>query len=81
MHMELNNDFTRTRKPIEFLEAVNGPLSGSILRGGSWYDPPRFCRSAMRRWLDEDRGGPDIGFRVALVPAEPDSPQNGEAQR
>ena len=61
--------------------ADDGPLSGRILRGGSWYDPPRFCRSAMRRWLDEDRGGPDIGFRVALVPAEPDSPQNGEAQR
>ena len=81
MHMELNNDFTRTRKPIEFLEAVNGPLSGRILRGGSWCDPPRFCRSAMRRWLDEDRGGPDIGFQVALVPAEPDAPQNGEAQR
>ena len=61
--------------------ADDGPLSGRILRGGSWYDPPRFCRSAMRRWLDEDRGGPDIGFRVALVPAEPDAPQNGEAQR
>ena len=61
--------------------ADDGPLSGSVLRGGSWYDPPRFCRSAMRRWLDEDRGGPDIGFRVALVPAEPDAPQNGEAQR
>lgn len=26
MHMELNNDFTKTRKPIEFLEAVNGLL-------------------------------------------------------
>ena len=61
--------------------ADDGPLSGRILRGGSWYDPPCFCRSAMRRWLDEDRGGPDIGFRVALVPAEPDAPQNGEAQR
>ncbi len=35
-------------------------------------DPPRFCRSAMRRWLDEDRGGPDIGFRVALVPVDSD---------
>ena len=61
--------------------ADDGSLSGRILRGGSWYDPPRFCRSAMRRWLDEDRGGPDIGFRVALVPADPDAPQNGEAQR
>ncbi len=61
--------------------ADDGPLSGRILRGGSWYDPPRFCRSAMRRWLDEDRGAPDIGFRVALVPAEPAAPKNGEAQR
>ena len=61
--------------------ADDGYLSGRILRGGSWCDPPRFCRSAMRRWLDEDRGGPDIGFRVALVPAEPDSPQKGKTQR
>ena len=35
------------------------------LRGGSWYDNPRYCRSAAR-----DRGGPRtrsnrIGFRVA----------------
>ena len=61
--------------------ADDGPLSGRILRGGSWYDPPRFCRSAMRRWLDEDRGGPDIGFRVALVPVEPDTPKKGEEKQ
>ena len=29
MHMELNNDFTKTRKPIEFLDAVNGLLCSS----------------------------------------------------
>ena len=58
----------------------DNPLSKRILRGGSWYDPPRFCRSAMRRWLDEDRGGPDIGFRVALVPVESDGQQT-EAKR
>ena len=58
----------------------DNPLSKRILRGGSWYDPPRFCRSAMRRWLDEDRGGPDIGFRVALVPMDSDD-KTTEAKR
>ena len=29
MHMELNNNFTKTMKPIEFLEAVNGLLCSS----------------------------------------------------
>ena len=58
-------EWCRCTAPVD-----DDPLSTRILRGGSWYDAPRFCRSAMRRWLDEDRGGPDIGFRVALVPVE-----------
>ena len=59
----------------------DNPLSKRILRGGSWYDPPRFCRSAMRRWLDEDRGGPDIGFRVALVPVDSNEPPKEQAKQ
>jgi formylglycine-generating enzyme required for sulfatase activity len=47
-----------------------GPSSGSfrVLRGGSWYCNPQFCRAAYR-----NRSAPDyrlncIGFRPALVP-------------
>ena len=42
--------------------------STSEAQGTSWWSSRASC--AMRRWLDEDRGGPDIGFRVALVPVE-----------
>jgi formylglycine-generating enzyme required for sulfatase activity len=42
-----------------------------LLRGGSWYGDPRFCRSAHR-----DRGRPgssddNIGFRVVCLPQDP----------
>ena len=49
-----------------------GPSTGSfrVHRGGSWYGTARNCRSA-----DRDRSSPgrqlyNLGFRVALVPAE-----------
>ena len=49
-----------------------GPQSGSdrVLRGGSWVHIAQYCRSA-----DRDSFGPDyryynIGFRLALVPAQ-----------
>ena len=40
-------------------------------RGGSWYLPPRFCRSATRRYYKRDsNNGPynDVGFRVVCLP-------------
>ena len=39
----------------------------SILRGGSWYDFPRYCRSASRDVVISDRSLllNDVGFRVA----------------
>ncbi len=50
----------------------SGPIGGSVrvFRGGSWYHPARYCRSAIRnrhlpsyRWYD-------LGFRVSLVLAD-----------
>jgi formylglycine-generating enzyme required for sulfatase activity len=35
-----------------------------ILRGGSWYDYPRFCRSACRDFNGPGGGDFNIGFRV-----------------
>jgi len=37
-----------------------------VLRGGSWYSPPEYCRSAYRRANPPDVRLNIIGFRVAL---------------
>ncbi|MEX0271814.1 formylglycine-generating enzyme family protein [Leptolyngbyaceae cyanobacterium UHCC 1019] len=40
-----------------------------LLRGGSWYDNPRHCRSANRNWHGRDYRGFNFGFRlVCAVP-------------
>jgi len=43
-----------------------GPKSGSdkVLRGGSWIDGPKDCRSAKRRSYDPNDDYSDIGFRI-----------------
>ncbi len=43
-----------------------GPSSGEerVVRGGSWLDSPRDCRSAKRRSFDPDKNYSDIGFRI-----------------
>ena len=45
-----------------------GPSSGStrVLRGGSWYDTPKDCRSARRNCLKPDNSRDKIGFRVVF---------------
>ncbi|TYT72347.1 SUMF1/EgtB/PvdO family nonheme iron enzyme [Microcystis aeruginosa] len=36
-----------------------------VLRGGSWSNNPRYCRSALRNWVNPDNRSSDInGFRV-----------------
>ena len=54
----------------------SGPARGSsrVRRGGSWNHPAGRCRSAHRHWGDpSDRYG-DLGFRLALSPAEASQP-------
>ncbi|MEC4815163.1 MAG: formylglycine-generating enzyme family protein [Scytonema sp. PMC 1069.18] len=41
-----------------------------LLRGGSWYDYPRYCRSACRDYYVPDVRGGDIGFRVVVSVAD-----------
>jgi formylglycine-generating enzyme required for sulfatase activity/uncharacterized caspase-like protein len=46
---------------------VDRKASGSdlrVLRGGSWYNFPGNCRSAMRNWYEHDYGFNGLGFRV-----------------
>jgi formylglycine-generating enzyme required for sulfatase activity len=40
--------------------------SRHVLRGGSWYDDSRGCRSAYRNGSDADSGSDFIGFRLVL---------------
>ncbi len=49
-----------------------GPSSGSlrVLRGGSWLDFARHCRSAFRYFSSPGNGFDYLGFRVCLVPPE-----------
>lgn len=46
----------------------NGPSSGSsrVLRGGSWYANPVYCRSAYRSGIAPDNRDCSRGFRVVL---------------
>ena len=46
-----------------------GPESGAyrVLRGGSWYSNPRYCRAACRYWRAPDFTHDFIGFRVLCV--------------
>lgn len=41
------------------------------LRGGSWFTPPRFCRSSNRAFYDQSYTDDSIGLRVAqIMPAK-----------
>jgi formylglycine-generating enzyme required for sulfatase activity len=48
-----------------------GPGSGKshVLRGGSWYFPPKFCRAAERLQFTIVYRIRSIGFRVVLTRA------------
>jgi formylglycine-generating enzyme required for sulfatase activity len=50
-----------------------GPASGMnrVVRGGSWYAFPKFCRSAYRNHYAPDSRFNDFGFRVACDVAAP----------
>jgi formylglycine-generating enzyme required for sulfatase activity len=52
-----------------FNENVNEETS-RLLRGGSWDNHPRFCRSASRGLLPPDNRGSNLGFRVCCLPQD-----------
>jgi formylglycine-generating enzyme len=51
---------------ISPLNDPQGPSQGSerVYRGGSWFSPPRDCRSAVRKGLSPSDRVSDLGFRV-----------------
>ena len=46
-----------------------GPVSGTyrVIRGGSWYYYPRYCRSAFRDYLNQDLRYSNYGIRAVLA--------------
>jgi len=43
---------------------------GQLLRGGSWLDHPRFCRSAYRNYYHPVNRDYNHGFRVRCLPQD-----------
>ena len=51
-----------------WLDPKPGEGAERLLRGGSWYNNPRYCRSACRDRGDPDGRDSDLGFRVCCLP-------------
>jgi formylglycine-generating enzyme required for sulfatase activity len=48
-----------------WLESGGGDCGRRVLRGGSWYNEPRYVRSATRYRNTADFRFTDVGFRLA----------------
>ena len=57
-----------------------GPAAGlnRVVRGGSWYHPASYSRSASRGWNRPSSRLDDFGFRLAMSPSGAGSPEAGE---
>ena len=56
--------------PLDGSAWLEDPLhnNGRVFRGGSWFNPPRFCRSAFRFHCAPVDQSDLLGFRVVLAP-------------
>jgi formylglycine-generating enzyme required for sulfatase activity len=63
-----------SRDGLKALPGARDPVR--VVRGGSWNNPARFCRSAFRNWRNPGFRIGDRGFRVCLVPG-PRASQTG----
>jgi formylglycine-generating enzyme required for sulfatase activity len=53
--------------PVDGSARVDNSTENKLLRGGSWYGIPRFCRSAFRDYGSRDFCLSNFGFRVLCV--------------
>jgi formylglycine-generating enzyme required for sulfatase activity len=58
------------RARIDEDASANQDRKSRLLRGGSWYFSPRFCRSAYRSWNLPDFRNLFVGFRVCCLPQD-----------
>ena len=49
----------------------DGGRVAQLLRGGSWNNNPRNCRSAYRNHNQPDNANNNVGFRVVCLPQHP----------
>ncbi len=54
-----------------WLSDNSGEQASRLLRGGSWNDDPRFCRSASRYHDRPGLADGGLGFRVVCLPQDP----------
>ena len=49
-------------------ESLPGSAIGRVIRGGSWDNKARYCRSTVRNWDRQDSRVNFIGFRIVCIP-------------
>jgi formylglycine-generating enzyme required for sulfatase activity len=64
---EYSDGFYDTTPPGDATSPSEAPARG--VRGGSWDDEPRFCRSAVSLRFRRNHRSFSIGFRLVLVPS------------
>ena len=72
MHGNVNEwcwDWYSAAYPMENQSDYSGPETGSyrVVRGGSWFDKARYCRSAFRGSISPELRLRDLGFRLVRV--------------
>jgi len=74
MHGNVGEWTRSTYRPYPYSSATNQLTSGTagrkVVRGGSWYDRPKRCRSASRLAYHADQVVFDVGFRVICQAAD-----------
>ncbi len=69
-HWHENYEEAPTNGNAWIVNNENDNRIGRLLRGGSWYYNPEYCRSANRNRNSPDNDDYDIGFRVVCGPAQ-----------
>jgi formylglycine-generating enzyme required for sulfatase activity len=67
----LNTAESNNKQTIEKGNKSDSEQQQKLLRGGSWYFFPRYCRSAYRYRYRPDNADFNVGFRVVCLPQDP----------
>jgi formylglycine-generating enzyme required for sulfatase activity len=63
----LPEEYLRHHAPLDARKRAVGTTK-AVLRGGSWYDPPKRVRASARYSVERDFVGGHVGFRVLRAP-------------